>query len=202
MIIEQMPRIVRRLYWTVLWRMSSSEKTIYLTFDDGPTPEVTPWLLEQLDKMEVKATFFCIGRNVEQHPELFEEMKRRGHTVGIHGYDHKRGLFADNKSFFLDIRKAARLIGSKLFRPPHGHIRPSQAVYLSKKYKVVLWDVITRDYDRDLMPEQVYDIAIKYGRNGSIVVFHDSVKAKKNMMYAFPRAVLYWKKQGYNFKAL
>lgn len=187
---------------TVVWRKSKSEKSIYLTFDDGPTEENTLWILDTLDKYGIKATFFLIGNNVEAHPDLFEEIKRRGHGIGSHGYSHQRGLWLHTKDFFADIRRAAAIIKSDLFRPSHGRIRPFQALYLSRRYKIVLWDVITRDYDRCLKPEDVYKIATKYGRNGSIVVFHDSVKAQKNMRYAFPKAVEYWIKQGYSFKVL
>lgn len=202
MIIEQMPQYVRGFYPTVLWRGKKSEKCIYLTFDDGPTEENTMWILRKLDDFGIKATFFCIGKNVEQRPKLFEEIKKRGHGIGSHGYDHVRGLWLHNKRFFADIRKAAAITGSKLYRPPHGRIRPVQALYLSRKHKIVLWDVITRDYDRDLHPDDVFKIAVKYGRPGSIVVFHDSVKAQQNMRYAFPKAVAYWLKQGYEFKTL
>lgn len=202
MIIEQMPQAVRGFYPTVLWRGKKNEKCIYLTFDDGPTEENTMWILRKLDDFGIKATFFCIGKNAEEKQALFEEIKRRGHCVGSHGYSHVRGLWLHSKEYFSDIRKAASIIKSKLYRPPHGRIRPVQALYLSRKYKIVLWDVITRDYDRDLRPEDVYQIAVKYGRNGSIVVFHDSVKARTNMRYAFPKAVEYWKAQGFEFKTL
>ncbi len=202
MIIEQMPQFIRGLYPKAVWRGKKSEKRIYLTFDDGPSVENTMWILRKLDDFGIKATFFCIGNNVEKFPDMFEEIKKRGHLVGSHGYSHVRGLWRNTNEYFADIRKGAELAGSKLFRPPHGRISPSQALHLSKEYTVVLWDVITRDYDRDLLPEDVYNIAISYGRKGSIVVFHDSLKAQVNMRYAFPRAVEYWLKRGYSFGTL
>lgn len=203
MFIEQMPDIVRLLYPTVLWRKDKDKKVIYLTFDDGPTEEITHWILETLDEFGVKATFFCIGNNAEKHPEIVDEIRQNGHLVGIHGYSHVRGLYKKQKEYFNDIKKSESIIKSKIFRPSHGRIYPSQVKKLNELgYKVVLWDVITRDYDPNLKEEQVLKIAKKYTRNGSIVVFHDSLKAEKNMKYAFPLAVKYWLENGYTFETL
>ncbi|MCQ2350547.1 MAG: polysaccharide deacetylase family protein [Paludibacteraceae bacterium] len=202
MFIEQVPYLVRLLYRNVLWRKDKKEHSIYLTIDDGPTEENTLWILDMLDYFDVKATFFCIGRNVDEHPELYAEIKRRGHSVGLHGYDHKRGLYKNTDVFFKDIEKGAALIKTNLFRPPHGHITREQAEELGKRYQIVLWDVLSRDYDNDLNGEDVLDIVKKYGRNGSIVVFHDSIKAQENMRYALPNAIKYWKTQGYEFKRI
>lgn len=202
MFIERIPNILRLLYWRALWRGDSKEKVIYLTIDDGPTTLNTTWILDLLDKYGIKATFFCIGRNVEANPVLYNEILKRGHSTGVHGYDHKRGLYSDKKLFYADIEHASQYIHSKLFRPPHGHITPSELRYLSSKYKIVLWDVITRDYNKDLSGEEVFGIAKKYSRNGSIVVFHDSEKAMNNMRYALPRAIEYWIKEGYSFKII
>lgn len=203
MFIEQMPNIIRQFYPTVLWRKDKDKKIIYLTFDDGPTVETTRWILKTLDELGVKATFFCIGNNAEKHPEIVDEIRGKGHTVGIHGYEHKRGLYKNSETFFSDIEKSKDIVKSNLFRPPHGNITPHQAKKLDELgYKVVLWDVITRDYDTSLWEEDVFNIAKKYTRNGSIVVFHDSVKAEKNMRYAFPKAVKYWLENEYTFETL
>ena len=203
MFIEQMPDIVRLLYPTVLWRKDKDKKVIYLTFDDGPTEEITHWILKTLDEFGVKATFFCIGNNAEKHPEIVDEIRQNGHSVGIHGYSHIRGLYKKQEEYFNDIKKSESIIKSKIFRPSHGRIYPSQVKKLNELgYKVVLWDVITRDYDPNLKEEQVLKIAKKYTRNGSIVVFHDSLKAEKNMKYAFPLAVKYWIENGYTFETL
>jgi peptidoglycan/xylan/chitin deacetylase (PgdA/CDA1 family) len=202
MFIEQMPCWVRKWYPNVLWRKSPQEKTLYLTFDDGPTPEITPWILDQLDTFGIKATFFCIGANAQKHPALLQAIQERGHAIGLHGYNHVRGLYKNTEAYFADIKKGAQYIDSTLFRPPHGRITPKQAKQLDQKYTVVLWDVITRDYDASLPPEQIEKIALKYTRNGSIIVFHDSLKAQKNMQYAFPRAVKQWLSEGYQFKRL
>ena len=203
MFIEQIPNIVRAFYPTVLWRKDKNKKVIYLTFDDGPTEELTHWILKTLDDFGVKATFFCIGNNAEKHPEIVDEIRQNGHSVGIHGYEHRRGLYKEGDAFFSDIEKSKNIIKSNLFRPPHGNITPSQAKKLKNLgYNVVLWDVITRDYNPSLSEEKVLDIAKKYTRNGSIVVFHDSRKAFKNMKYAFPKAVKYWLDNGYTFETL
>ena len=203
MFIEQMPDIVRLLYPTVLWRKDKDKKVIYLTFDDGPTEEITHWILKTLDEFGVKATFFCIGNNAEKHPEIVDEIRQNGHSVGIHGYSHVRGLYKKQEEYFNDIKKSESIIKSKIFRPSHGRIYPSQVKKLNELgYKVVLWDVITRDYDTNLKEVEVLKIAKKYTRNGSIVVFHDSLKAEKNMKYAFPLAVKYWLENGYTFETL
>ena len=203
MFIEQMPDIVRLLYPTVLWRKDKDKKVIYLTFDDGPTEEITHWILKTLDEFEVKATFFCIGNNAEKHPEIVDEIRQNGHSVGIHGYSHVRGLYKKQEEYLNDIKKSESIIKSKIFRPSHGRIYPSLVKKLNELgYKVVLWDVITRDYDTNLKEEEVLKIAKKYTRNGSIVVFHDSLKAEKNMKYAFPLAVKYWIENGYTFETL
>ena len=159
MFIEQMPDIVRRLFPTVLWRKEKNKKVIYLTFDDGPTEEITRWILKTLDEFGIKATFFCIGNNAEKHPEILDEIRKNGHTVGIHGYEHRRGLYKDNEVFFYDIEKSKNIIKSNLFRPPHGNLTPRQAKRLKDLgYNVVLWDVITRDYNTRLPEEKVLDI--------------------------------------------
>lgn len=203
MFIEQVPNIVRAFYPTVLWRKDKNKKVIYLTFDDGPTEELTHWILNTLDEFGIKATFFCIGNNAEKLPEIVDEIREKGHSVGIHGYEHRRGLYKDNEVFFSDIEKSKNIIKSNLFRPPHGNITPRQAKKLKDLgYNVVLWDVITRDYNTRLPEEKVLDIAKRYTRNGSIVVFHDSLKAEKNMKYAFPKAVKYWLDNGYTFETL
>ena len=203
MFIEQVPNIIRRFYPSVLWRKDKDKKVIYLTFDDGPTEELTHWILKTLDEFGIKATFFCIGNNAEKLPKIVDEIREKGHTVGIHGYEHRRGLYKNSDVFFSDIEKSKNIIKSNLFRPPHGNITPRQAKKLDELgYNVVLWDVITRDYDVSLSEEQVFNIAKKYTRNGSIVVFHDSAKAEKNMRYAFPKAVKYWLENEYTFEKL
>lgn len=202
MLIEQLPVWIRFFLKGVTWRKDPNKKILYLTFDDGPIPGVTPWVLDILDLYNVKATFFCVGENVEKYPEIYKEIISRGHKTGNHTYNHKRGFLNDTMAYISNIDKAARLIESNLFRPPHGDLRISQLRVLRKKYEIVQWDVISRDYNRDLPKEKVLEIVLKYTRNGSIIVFHDSLKAEDNMKYAMPKALEMLIGKGYSFDIL
>ncbi len=203
MFIEQPPLIYRLLFPGGFWRIpSKEEKVIYLTFDDGPIPEVTPWVLDLLDKYNIKATFFCVGDNVRKHPEVYQEVLDRGHQVGNHSFNHLQGIRTLSKNYIKNVDLASEYIDSPLFRPPHGHMRIPQFQALKKKYKIILWDVVTRDYSKIQTPEQVLDNVKRYARNGSIVVFHDSLKAEKNMKYALPLAIEWLLEQGYVFKLI
>lgn len=175
---------------------------VYLTFDDGPIPQVTPWVLDLLDSHGIKATFFLVGDNVRRSPELFEEIKQRGHSWGNHTMHHLQGFKESTLRYMRDITEADALIGSNLFRPPHGLIRWSQAAAIKTHYNVVMYDLVTRDYSKKLTPEQVLENVKRYARNGSIIVFHDSLKAEKNIRWALPRAIKWLKTQGYEFCAM
>ncbi|WP_304506695.1 polysaccharide deacetylase family protein [Duncaniella muris] len=201
--IEQPPFFYRLLFTEAIWRiLQRGKKVVYLTFDDGPIPEETPWVLDVLDRYGVKATFFMVGDNVRRYPELFEEVKRRGHSYGNHTMHHLQGLKVDAKTFFRDITKADRLIGSILFRPPHGIISPLQTSLIKRHYNIIMYDLVTRDYSKRVNGEEVLDNVKRYARNGSIIVFHDSKKAHVNMRYALPRAIEWLKEQGYEFLPL
>jgi len=202
MLIEQLPSFFRGAYLGVTWRKSSQEKKIYLTFDDGPIPEVTPWVLDVLDQYKIKATFFCVGENVMRYPDLYQELIARGHRTGNHTYNHMRGFFTGTQRYLDNVEKASGYIKSNLFRPPHGGMRMTQYKTLKKKYDIIQWDVITRDYDKDMPKEKVLNIVKKYARNGSIIVFHDSLKAESNMRYAMPRAIEFLLEEGYQFETL
>ncbi|WP_288717055.1 polysaccharide deacetylase family protein [uncultured Duncaniella sp.] len=201
--IEQPPFFYRLLFTEAIWRiLRRGKKVVYLTFDDGPIPEETPWVLDVLDRYGVKATFFMVGDNVRRYPELFEEVKRRGHSYGNHTMHHLQGLKVDAKTFFRDITEADRLIGSILFRPPHGIISPLQTSLIKRHYNIIMYDLVTRDYSKRVNGEEVLDNVKRYARNGSIIVFHDSKKAHVNMRYALPRAIEWLKEQGYEFLPL
>jgi len=202
MLIEQLPSFFRGAYLGVTWRKNSQEKKIYLTFDDGPIPEVTPWVLDVLDKYQIKATFFCVGENVMRYPDLYQELVARGHRTGNHTYNHMRGFFTNTQRYLDNVEKASGYIESNLFRPPHGGMRVTQYKTLKKKYDIIQWDVITRDYDRDMPKERVLNIVKKYARNGSIIVFHDSLKAETNMRYAMPKAIEFLLGEGYQFETI
>ena len=201
--IEQPPLLYRALFQGALWRiLSRNEKQVFLTFDDGPIPEVTPWVLDLLDKYNIKATFFCVGDNVVKYPETYQEILKRGHLTGNHTFNHLQGWKTCTKKYIENVEEAEKLIQSSLFRPPHGHIRFVQLALLMRKYNVVMWDVVTRDYSKLFNGEQVFDNVKKYTRNGSIIVFHDSLKSKKNLQYALPRSIEYLLNEGYVFKLI
>jgi len=202
MLIERAPKLYRRLYQGSYWRFNSDKKIVYLTFDDGPIPEITPWVLDVLDRYSIKATFFCVGDNVRKHPEIYQMLQDRGHHIGNHTFHHIQGLKTDTQSYLEDVQEARRLIDSKLFRPPYGHIRFSQFSALKKQYKVIMWDVVTRDYSHLMTADQVFEVVKKYTRNGSIIVFHDSLKSGDRMKESLPRSIEWLLKQGYSFQLI
>jgi len=201
MLIEQPPLIYRLLFPEAIWRVKKKgSKRVYLTFDDGPIPEVTPWVLDKLDALGgIKATFFMVGDNVSRNPDLYREIINRGHAVGNHSMHHLQGFKVNTPRYLRDIQEAAALIDSDLYRPPHGIMRWAQAAALKARYNIVMYDVVTRDYNRSLSPARVLENVKRYTRNGSIIVFHDSLKAEHNMRRAMPQAVEWLLDQGYEF---
>lgn len=200
MFIEQPPLLYRLLFPEAIWRVKhKNRKVVYLTFDDGPVPEVTPWVLDLLDTYDIKATFFLVGDNVRRSPELFSEIKRRGHSWGNHTMHHMQGMKVTTMRYMRDVTEADRLIGSILFRPPHGLLRWKQAAIIKSHYNLVMYDLVTRDYSKKLNAEQVVENVKHYTRNGSIIVFHDSLKAERNLRQALPKAIEWLKEQGYEF---
>ena len=193
----QVPEILKSVIKNVVWRINPAEKVIYLTFDDGPNSRVTPLVLDILDRFEVKATFFCVGENVSRFPDVFDEVKRRGHTVGNHTFNHLKGFEYATDDYVRNVKKASEFIDSRLFRPPHGQIKPSQIKALKDDYLIIMWDFITYDYDKRIEPEKIIAEVKKRSRNGSIVVFHDSLKAEKNVLQVLPEALRFWKENGY-----
>lgn len=200
MFIEQPPKILRWIYPRAHWRMDKDVKAVYLTFDDGPIPEITPWVLDLLDKYGIKATFFLVGDNVRKHPEEFRMIKERGHRLGNHTFNHIQGFKYLSYNYLANVNKADELIHSDLFRPPHGWMRWGQYMVLRNRYRIVMWDLVTRDYSKRLNGRQVLRIVKKYVRNGSIITFHDSLKSEKNIKYALPKAIEWLLEQGYEFK--
>lgn len=196
--IEQPPLLYRLLFPEAVWRIKKRKRKVaYLTFDDGPIPEVTPWVLDTLDRYGVKATFFFVGDNVRKYPELYEEVKRRGHSYGNHTMHHLQGFKTPRIRYMRDITEADDLIDSSLFRPPHGLLRWSQAKAIKKHYNIVMYDLVTRDYSIKMTPDEVFRNVQRYARNGSIIVFHDSLKAERNMKEVLPRAIEWLQKEGY-----
>ncbi len=202
MFIEQPPQLIRYLYPSAIWRMDKDERAVYLTFDDGPIPRVTPWVLDVLDRYGIKATFFMVGDNIRKHPEEFRMVVERGHRIGNHTFNHIRGLSYDINSYLENTDKACRMMmNTNLFRPPHGYMSPKQYAELKKRYKIIMWDLVTRDYNRKFNGEQILQKVKKYVRNGSIITFHDSLKSEENIRYALPKAIEWLMEQGYEFKA-
>lgn len=203
MFIEQPPQLYRILFPEAVWRIKRKKRrVVYLTFDDGPVPEVTPWVLDTLDHYGVKATFFMVGDNVARNPQLFDEIKRRGHGYGNHTMNHLQGMKTTLADYIHNIDQANELIDSSLFRPPHGLMKWSQARAIKERYNIIMYDLVTRDYSRQMNGEEVLANVRRYVRNGSIIVFHDSLKAEKNLRYALPRAIEWLKEQGYEFETI
>lgn len=205
MLIERPPRWFRMLFPGAVFRIPSEKgerKRVFITFDDGPIPEVTPWVLDVLDRFGIKATFFMVGQNVERHPELLEEVRRRGHAVGNHTLHHIQGASATTMRYMRDSAEGALLTGSDLFRPPHGWLRPRQMMALKKHYRVIMYDLVTRDYSRRLDAAQVVENVKRYTRDGSIIVFHDSIKSFPRLKEALPESLEWLKEQGYEFALL
>lgn len=198
----RLPGFFTSLFKNAVWRFDETDRVIYLTFDDGPIPEVTPWVLELLRKEDIKATFFCVGENVVTYPEVYQQILNDGHSVGNHTYNHWQGLKKGNPEYFNNIEKAGEYINSNLFRPPHGWLKPSQYNFLKNKFRIIMWDLISCDYDSRFSPRAVLGNIKDFVRPGSVITFHDSIKAWKNLERALPESIIWLKEQGYRFEAI
>jgi peptidoglycan/xylan/chitin deacetylase (PgdA/CDA1 family) len=196
------PYLVRRYYFRFLWRMSETENTVYLTFDDGPIPGVTERALDVLKEHNATATFFCIGKNVEKHPAIYKRILAEGHSIGNHTQNHVNGWNVNTRTYVTDALRAADVIDSPLFRPPYGRIKLEQSEMLLKRYRIVMWDILSYDYDAAVSPQQCLLNVTTNIRPGSIIVFHDSLKAKRNMEYALPRVLEFLKAEGYRCEGI
>jgi len=198
----RLPKFFTELFPDAIWRGSSDEKTVYLTFDDGPIPEVTPWVLDLLKKENISACFFCVGENVKQNRQIFRQVIEAGHLVGNHTYHHVSGLKVSDEEYRKNIEEADSLINSRFFRPPHGLMRRSQYKWLRMRYKIIMWDLVSCDYRRDWEPSRIIHNVINYVRPGSIITFHDSLKAEKNMRQSLPVVIKELINRGYSFGRL
>lgn len=205
-------RLIKWIFPKYIWEIPNSEQKIYLTFDDGPIPEVTEWVLELLKKHSIKATFFCIGDNIQKHPELFQKVIAEGHSIGNHTFNHLKGWSFSKEEYIKNAVECEQSIyansgikelNPKIFRPPYGKIKLSQSKALRKMgYRIIMWDVLSVDYDKNVSPEQCLKNIIKNTVSGSIIACHDSLKAFKNLEYALPRTIEYLKEKGFSFERI
>jgi len=209
----KIPLVAKKMFPNYVWDIPTHDKTLYLTFDDGPTPEITNWVLSTLKSYNAKATFFCIGKNIKVQTDIFQDILNDGHAIGNHTYNHIKGWKTKADDYLLEIEKTQEIMDSqvlnsspsnvKLFRPPYGQITPKQGKELIKlKYKIIMWDVISFDWDKTVSEETCLNNVTTKSTNGSIIVFHDSLKASKNMQYALPKTLEYFSEKGYSFKSL
>ena len=191
---------LRWVYPRATWRMDKHEKAVYLTFDDGPIPEATPFILDTLKEYGVHATFFMVGDNVRKHPEVYERVMAEGHRIGNHTYNHIGGFRHSVKFYNENAEKANELLHTDLFRPPHGWMRWDQYAWLGRRYRIIMWDLVTRDYSKWMTAEDVIRNVKRYARNGSIITFHDSLKSIGKLRTALPECLRWLEGQGYEFK--
>lgn len=202
------PWIVKKIFFPeYVWNLAPDENAVYLSFDDGPHPEITPWALNELKQFNAKATFFCIGNNVEKHPDVYQSILDDGHATGNHTYHHLNGWKTEDEIYLQDILKAAQLIKSNLFRPPYGRIKSRQAKRISNAlesndFKIIMWDVLSADFDSSFSPEACLNNVLENVSPGSIIVFHDSEKAFNNLKYVLPKTLEYLNKEGFLFKKI
>jgi peptidoglycan/xylan/chitin deacetylase (PgdA/CDA1 family) len=198
----KIPRVMKALWPDITWDISTSEPDLFLTFDDGPTPGITEAILSVLSAFAAKATFFCIGRNTERHFNLYQQILDEGHSTGNHTYSHLKGWFTPNPEYYADVAMAAKLIHSHLYRPPYGMITPSQLYSLKKTYRIVMWNIMSFDFSSEVSPEKCLKNIINNTRKGSVIVFHDSVKASGNVLYALPRLLEHFTSKGFHFRPI
>ena len=202
MYLPKTPEIAKKIFPKLTWDNHQSDNSVYLSFDDGPTPEITDWVLDQLERYDAKATFFCLGKNVVLYPEIFERIRNNGHTVGNHTYNHLNCWQTDKKRYLLDIESCSRVFHSKFFRPPYGKLKPGVRSAIRKDYEIVMWDIMAYDFDQSVSPEDCARNVIEHVHPGSIIVFHDSLKAEKNLRKALPAVLEDFKRRGLQMKAL
>lgn len=197
----RIPHVLIRLFSSCTWKVNTRDKELYLTFDDGPHPQITPWVLQQLQAYNAKATFFCVGENVQKFPEIYAQILAGQHAVGNHSMQHIKGWKVSKQAYLDNIQQASSYIQSNLFRPPYGQIKWSQLRALSKQYKIVMWSLLSRDYDKHLAISESLT-AMKLASAGDIIVFHDSEKAFEQLKQLLPPLLAYYQEQGFEMKAL
>lgn len=202
MAFVRIPGILKKIYPGLTWNIRGEDRVLHLTFDDGPTPDITGQVLDILATANARATFFCIGRNAERHPEILRRIIDAGHAVGNHTYSHLKGWYTPNREYYEDIELASQFVPSQLYRPAYGMITPMQIRYLKQHFRIVLWDVMSYDFDPGVSKEKCLLNVTANAGPGSVIVFHDSVKASASMLYALPRVLDFFGEKGYRFKAI
>jgi peptidoglycan/xylan/chitin deacetylase (PgdA/CDA1 family) len=199
-------KFIKKIFPSYIWDIPNMENKVYLTFDDGPTPKITEWVLEELKKHQAKATFFCIGKNIKNHPAIFSKVIDEGHSIGNHTYNHLKGWNTSTAEYLDNItlcESEINNLNSKIFRPPYGKIKKLQSEKLRKLgYKIIMWDVLSADFDQTITPEKCLENVLQNVQSGSIIVFHDSVKAFKNLAYTLPRTLGILKQRGFIFEVI
>lgn len=197
-------RLIKMIFPKYIWEIPNTEQKVFLTFDDGPTPEITEWTLSELKKTNARATFFCIGNNIEKHPEIFKKVIAEGHAIGNHTFNHLKGWKTDTANYIRDTKECDNAICEltpehrSLFRPPYGRIKKPQArLLLEAGYKIIMWDVLSADFDQTISPEKCLKNVLENVQSGSIIVFHDSMKASRNLEYALPKTLAFLKENGF-----
>lgn len=196
------PRVIKRCLPQLIWEMPSGENILYLTFDDGPHPEITRQTLQILKEFQATSTFFCVGENAQKHPEIIEEILVNNHAVGSHTFHHLNGWRTKTDDYLQDVFLAADLLNTSLFRPPYGRLRPSQIKSITPRLKIIMWSVLSGDFDQRISPQECFDNCVRHARDGSIIVFHDSEKAAKRMLYTLPRLLEFFTAKGFSFRPL
>ncbi|MCW5924783.1 MAG: polysaccharide deacetylase family protein [Saprospiraceae bacterium] len=202
MFIAKTPKLLQAFMPAYTWRLDTQERVLYLTFDDGPIPEVTPWVLDTLRPYQAKATFFCVGDNVVKHPAIFQQILEEGHAVGNHTYHHLNGWHTDAVPYLNNVRRCARVVKSRLFRPPYGRLTPRQRMSLVRHFRIIMWDVLSGDYDVHISPQQCLQNVLDHAQPGSIVLMHDSLKAEHNVRFALPAVLEHFAGKGYRFEKI
>ncbi len=202
MYIIKTPKLIRKLFPNYLWNKSRKKPYVYFTFDDGPIPEITPWVLDTLKSYDMHGTFFCVGDNVRKHSKIYNRLIAEGHSVGNHSYSHKSGWGSDVDKYLDDVELCGSFVQSDLYRPPYGRLKPQQAEAIRHQYQIVMWDILSGDFDPNITAEQCYQNVIQNLKPGSIVVFHDNVKSFDTLKEVLPRVIEYCQSKGLSSKAL
>ncbi len=202
MYLVRTPELIKPFFRDLLWNVPKADGIVHLTFDDGPIRKVTPWVLDRLKEFNAKATFFCIGKNAEGEPELLDRIRAEGHSIGNHTYDHPNGWKTSQFSYLKNVQRCRSIVDSELFRPPYGRITREQVIALKRHFRIVMWEVLSADFDRDLTGEQCYRNVMENVKAGSIVVFHDSLKAWDRLRIALPMVLEELAEKGFRSEAL